>query len=127
MPRGTHPNSLANLQKGKRFGSGKDGATSDARKAHEKATQARKANFTVKELMLNLLEEPLQNGGTLREALVRRTVKMAADGNLPAFQYVMRIIGEDPGDIVNIKTPRLSEDAKADIDKLLKETRGEVK
>lgn len=127
MPRGTHPNSLANLQKGKRFGSGKDRATSDARKAHEKATQARKANFTVKELMLNLLEEPLQNGGTLREALVRRTVKMAADGNLPAFQYIMRIIGEDPGDIVNIKTPQLSEDAKADIDKLLKETRGEVK
>ena len=127
MPRGTHPNSLANLPKGKRFGSGKDGATSDARKAREKATQARKANFTVKELMLNLLDEPLQNGGTLREALVKRTVKMAADGNLPAFQYIMRIIGEDPGDIVNIKTPQLSEDAKADIDKLLKDTRGEVK
>ena len=77
--------------------------------------------------MLNLLDEPLQNGGTLREALVKRTVKMAADGNLPAFQYIMRIIGEDPGDIVNIKTPQLSEDAKADIDKLLKDTRGEVK
>lgn len=127
MPRGTHPNSLANLQKGKRFGSGKDGATSDARKANEKATRARKANFTVKELMLNLLDEPLQKGGTLREALVKRTVKMAEDGNLPAFQYIMRIIGEDPGDTVTVKTPTLSEDAKADIDKLLKETRGEIK
>lgn len=127
MPRGTHPNSLANLQKGKRFGSGKDGTTTDARKAHEKATQARKANFTVKELTLKLLDEPLQNGGTLREALVKRTVKMAADGNLSAFQYIMRIIGEDPGDIVNIKTPQLSEEAKADIDKLLAETRGKVK
>lgn len=69
MPRGTHPNSLANLQKGKRFGSGKDGATSDARKAHEKATQARKANFTVKELMLNLLDEPLQMAGRCEKHL----------------------------------------------------------
>ena len=32
-----------------------------------------------------------------------------------------------PGDVVTVKTPTLSEDAKADIDKLLKETRGEVK
>lgn len=127
MPRGTHPNSLANLKKGKKFGSGEDGATSDARKAHEKAMYARKANFTVKELILDLLDEPLQNGGTLREALADRLVKMAVAGNLPAFQYLMRIIGEDPGDTVNIKTPQLSEDAKAAIDKLLKETRGEVK
>ena len=52
---------------------------------------------------------------------------MAADGNLAAIQFLMKVIGEDPGDVVTVKAPTLSDDAKADIDKLLKETRGEVK
>ena len=56
-----------------------------------------------------------------------RLIKMAADGNLAAIQFLMKVIGEDPGDVVTVKAPQLSEDAKADIDKLLKETRGEVK
>lgn len=125
-PKGKHPNSLANLKKGPRFGSGA-GNTVDARKANEKSTEAKRANKTIKEIALELVDAPQQNGKTLREGLTVRLIKMAAEGNLAAIQFLMKVIGEDPGDTVTVKTPQLSEDAKADIDKLLKETRGEVK
>jgi hypothetical protein len=125
-PKGKHPNSLANLKKGPRFGSGA-GNTVDARKANEKSTEAKQANKTIKEIALELVDAPQQNGKTLREGLTVRLIKMAAEGNLAAIQFLMKVIGEDPGDTVTVKTPQLSEDAKADIDKLLKETRGEVK
>lgn len=125
-PKGKHPNSLANLKKGPRFGSGV-GNTVDARKANEKSTEAKQANKTIKEIALELVDAPQQNGKTLREGLTVRLIKMAAEGNLAAIQFLMKVIGEDPGDTVTVKTPQLSEDAKADIDKLLKETRGEVK
>lgn len=125
-PKGKHPNSLANLKKGPRFGSGA-GNTVDARKANEKSTEAKQANKTIKEIALELVDAPQQNGKTLREGLTVRLIKMAAEGNLAAIQYLMKVIGEDPGDTVTVKAPQLSEDAKADIDKLLKETRGEVK
>lgn len=125
-PKGKHPNSLANLKKGPRFGSGA-GNTVDARKANEKSTEAKQANKTIKEIALELVDAPQQNGKTLREGLTVRLIKMAAEGNLAAIQFLMKVIGEDPGDTVTVKTPQLSDDAKADIDKLLKETRGEVK
>lgn len=125
-PKGKHPNSLANLKKGPRFGSGA-GNTVDARKANEKSTEAKQANKTIKEIALELVDAPQQNGKTLREGLTVRLIKMAEEGNLAAIQFLMKVIGEDPGDTVTVKTPQLSEDAKADIDKLLKETRGEVK
>ena len=125
-PKGKHPNSLANLKKGPRFGSGA-GNTVDARKANEKSTEAKQANKTIKEIALELVDAPQQNGKTLREGLTVRLIKMAAEGNLAAIQFLMKVIGEDPGDTVTVKTPQLSEDAKADIDKLLAETRGKVK
>ena len=49
------------------------------------------------------------------------------DGNLAAIQYVVKLIGQDPGDLLTVSAPQLSEDAKSAIDKLLKETRGEVR
>lgn len=125
-PKGKHPNSLANLKKGPRFGSGA-GNTVDARKANEKSTEAKQANKTIKEIALELVDAPQQNGKTLREGLTVRLIKMAEEGNLAAIQFLMKVIGEDPGDTVTVKTPQLSEDAKANIDKLLKETRGDVK
>lgn len=126
-PKGKHPNSLANLQRGRKlFGTG-EGNTLDARKANIKSTEKKRATQTIKEIALELVDTPQQNGKTLRQALAMRLIKMAADGNLAAIQYLMKIIDEDPGDVVTVKTPTLSEDAKADIDKLLRETRGEVK
>lgn len=124
--KGKHPNSLANLKKGKRFGNG-EGNTLDAREENKKSTAVKRENKTLRELAIDFAEKPLENGKTFKTAFIMRLAKMAADGNLPAMQYFAKLIGEDPGDVVTVNTPQLSEDAKADIDKLLKETRGEVK
>lgn len=129
--RGKNPNSLANLQRGRKsFGSGV-GNTVDARaagrKGAQKSIEAKNQVKTVKEIAIELMENPQQNGKTLKDMMTLRLIKMATDGNLAAIQFLFKIIGEDPGDTVTVKTPTLSEDAKADIDKLLKETRGEVK
>ena len=57
-----------------------------------------------------------------------RLLKMCIeDGNLAAIQYVVKLIGQDPGDLLTVSAPQLSEDAKKAIDQLLKETRGEVR
>ena len=57
-----------------------------------------------------------------------RLLKMCIeDGNLAAIQYVVKLIGQDPGDLLTVSAPQLSDDAKAAIDQLLKETRGEVR
>ena len=46
---------------------------------------------------------------------------------LAAIQYVVKLIGQDPGDLLTVSAPQLSEDAKKAIDQLLRETRGEVR
>lgn len=57
-----------------------------------------------------------------------RLMKMCIeDGNLAAIQYVVKLIGQDPGDLLTVAAPQLSEDAKTAIDQLLRETRGEVR
>ena len=62
------------------------------------------------------------------KAIGIRLLKMCLDdGNLAAIQYVVKLIGQDPGDLLTVSAPQLSEDAKAAIDQLLKETRGEVR
>lgn len=79
---------------------------------------------TVKEIATEKLDE---NDQHILNGVVMRLIKMAADGNLPAIQYLIKLIGQDPGDLLTVSTPTLSEEAKADIDRLLRETRGEVK
>ena len=39
MPRGVHPNSLANLKRGKRFGNGDDSTTIDASRSGKNGTK----------------------------------------------------------------------------------------
>ena len=57
-----------------------------------------------------------------------RLLKMCIeDGNLAAIQYVVKLIGQDPGDLLTVSAPQLSEDATKAIDQLLKETRGEAR
>ena len=125
-PHGKHPNSLANLKKGKRFGNG-EGNTLNAREENRKSVAVRSGNKTLREFAIDFADKPMENGKTFKEVYIMRLAKMAVVGNLAAMQYFAKLIGEDPGDVVTVKAPTLSEDAKADIDKLLKETRGEVK
>ena len=79
---------------------------------------------TVREIATEKLDE---NDQHILNGVVMRLIKMAADGNLPAIQYLIKLIGQDPGDLLTVSTPTLSEEAKEDIDRLLRETRGEVK
>lgn len=79
---------------------------------------------TVREIATEKLDE---NDQHILNGVVMRLIKMAADGNLSAIQYLIKLIGQDPGDLLTVSTPTLSEEAKEDIDRLLRETRGEVK
>ena len=55
MPRGTHPNSLANLKKGHRFSSADDSARENAKKASSERR-------SIAEEMKALLDEPNKDG-----------------------------------------------------------------
>ena len=107
MPRGTHPNSLANLQKGKRFESSDD----SARKAQEKSIAAHAERRTFREGLLLLLEAPIKDkegnasGKTTQDAIIAGLVKRAISGDTRAFEMIRDTIGEKPVEQVNFNTP----------------------
>ncbi len=86
MPRGSNPNSRANLQKGRRF----SGET--ARKAALKSqeVQAETKVFT----------EAFRKACAEHPELIAKTattiLNMAAHGNIKACELVMKVMGEDP-------------------------------
>lgn len=61
MPRGVHPNSLANLKRGKRFGNTEDSSTNDAKKCSQKAVKARKEKKTLAECMSFILDAAVKD------------------------------------------------------------------
>lgn len=61
MPRGVHPNSLANLKRGKRFGNTEDSSTIDAKECSEKGIKARKEKKTLAECMSLILDASVKN------------------------------------------------------------------
>ena len=65
MPRGQHPNSLANLKKGHRFSS----ADGSARENAKKASAERRG---IAEEMRALLDEPNKDGSTRRSGAITR-------------------------------------------------------
>jgi hypothetical protein len=105
MPRGTHPNSLANLQKGKKFGSDDD----SARKAQEKSIAAHAERRTFREGLLLLLNEPIMKDGkpsgkVTQDAIIAALVKRAANGDTRAFEMIRDTIGEKPVQDVKVST-----------------------
>lgn len=119
MPRGTHPNSLANLKKGKRF----DGHDGSARKAQEKSTAAQAERKTIKEGLLLLLGEQLRDkdgklsGKTTQDAIIAGLVKRAVSGDTRAFEIIRDTIGEKPVERIANVTP--DPDVIADVEKAL--------
>ena len=61
MPRGVHPNSLANLKRGKRFGNTEDSSTIDAKECSKKGIKARKEKKTLAECMSLILDASVKN------------------------------------------------------------------
>ena len=58
MPRGVHPNSLANLKRGKRFGNGDDSTTIDASRSGKKKQREKK---TLAECMSLILDASVKD------------------------------------------------------------------
>lgn len=88
MPRGQHPNSLANLKKGHRFGAADD----SARKNAQKASAERRM---IADEMLALLDAPGKDGVSMRQELASKLVKNM--GKSPEwYKLGLRMIGELP-------------------------------
>ena len=119
MPRGQHPNSLANLKKGHRFSSA-DGS------ARENAKKASSERRSIAEEMKALLDEPNKDGSTRRKALAAKLV-LNMDKSPEWYKLGLRMIGELPPEQIDVRNTTLSDEAKAEIDKLLEETKGEVR
>ena len=119
-PPGGNPNIL-NIGKETRYKKGDPRAAENGRKGQGVKAVLRPLREIVEE-NLNADEQKYLKaiGGML--------LKMCLDdGNLAAIQYVVKLIGQDPGDLLTVSAPQLSEDAKKAIDQLLKETRGDVR
>lgn len=119
MPRGQHPNSLANLKKGHRFGSA-DGS------ARENAKRASAERRDIAAEMRALLDTEDANGNTRRKALAAKLV-LNMEKSPEWYKLGLKMIGELPPDQIDVKTTTLSDEAKAELDKLLEETKGEIR
>lgn len=124
MPRGQHPNSLANLKKGKATQFGRTGDS--AAKASEMAVRASAAKRGIAEEMRALLDEPNKDGSTRRKALAAKLV-LNMEKSPEWYKLGLRMLGELPPEQIDVKTTTLSDDAKAELDKLLEETKGEIR
>lgn len=124
MPRGQHPNSLANLKKGKATQFGRTGDS--AAKASEMAVRASAAKRGIAEEMRALLDEPNKDGSTRRKALAAKLV-LNMEKSPEWYKLGLRMIGELPPEQIDVKTTTLSDEAKAELDKLLEETKGEIR
>ena len=109
MPRGMHPNSLANLQKGKatQFGANGD---STAKKAGEKSAETRAERKTMREAFLLLLSEPITKDGkptgkNTQDAMIAGVMKRAVAGDVRAAEFIRDTIGEKPVQKVANVTP----------------------
>lgn len=106
-PRGMHPNSLANLKKGKstQFGANGD---STAKAAGEKSAEARAERRTLKEGLLLILNEKLKDKDgkstdkTAQDAIIAGLVKRAVNGDTRAFEIIRDTIGEKPTETVKL-------------------------
>ena len=125
MPRGTHPNSLANLKKGKvtQFGANGD-SRAKAAQAKGKLVQAERKGIA--EEMRALLEEPNKDGSTKRKVLAAKLV-MNMDKSPEWYKLGLRMLGELPPEQVDVRNSVLSADAKADLDRLLAETKDDAR
>lgn len=106
-PRGTHPNSLANLQKGKATQFGATGDLS-AKEASQKGVEARAQRKTLREGLIALLEAPVktkdgqETDKTGQDAIIAGLFKRAVNGDTRAFEIIRDTIGEKPTENVKL-------------------------
>jgi hypothetical protein len=90
MPRGEHPNSRANLKRGKQFNA------DTARKAGKKSVQAK--------TIYKSLNEDLKERMTAERVaeLNEKLILMAKHGNLHAYELIRDGLGEKPNDKTSV-------------------------
>ena len=76
--------------------------------------------------MKALLDEPNKDGSTRRKTLAAKLV-LNMDKSPEWYKRGLKMIGELPPDQIDVKTTTLSDEAKAELDKLLEETKGEIR
>ncbi len=111
MPRGSHPNSRANLAKGinTRF---RKGDTQGKREAAMASNKAQAAAKTFAESLRRMLEMELTNSKgekvTTRDAINTALIKKALQGDRAAYAEIRDTVGEKPVEHVEttIKEPR---------------------
>ncbi len=120
MPRKMHPNSLANLKRGKatQFGSCGDSVANQARENSHKAAAARR---TIAEEMQTIMKGE-GTPGKLAAQLVQNMSKSPE-----WYKLGLRMLGELPPEQVDIRATALSTEAQEQLDKLLDETRGDIR
>ncbi len=105
MPRGQHPNSLANLKKGRatQFGAHGD---SRAKEAQAKGTLIQAERRNLVEEMRSLLEEPNKDGSTKRKVLAAKLI-MNMEKSPEWYKLGLRIMGELPPEQVEVSKPAM--------------------
>lgn len=105
MPRGTNPNSLANLKKGKatQFGAHGD---STAKAAQKISAQVQGQRKSIAEEMRELLEAADDKGNTRRKALAAKLV-VSMEKSPEWYKLGLRMIGELPAEQVEVSKPKV--------------------
>lgn len=124
MPRGTHPNSLANLKKGKatQFGANGD---SRAREAQKKGKLAQAERKSIADEMRALMDEPIKD--STRGKMLAAKLLLNMDKSPEWYKLGLRMLGELPPEQMDVRNSVLSADAKADLDRLLAETKDDAR
>lgn len=121
MPRGTHPNSLANLKKGKATQFGADGdSRAKAAQARGKLAQAERKGIA--DEMKALMDAPSEDGMTRRRELAMKLV-LNMDKSPEWYKLGLRMIGELPPEQVEVSRP--AEEIAQDIRDVLEQRRRE--
>lgn len=126
MPRGTHPNSLANLKKGKatQFGARGDPVADRARENSHKAAAERKG---IAEEMRALMDEPSEDGTPRRKILAAKLVLNMA--NSPEwYKLGLKILGEMPPEQVEVSRPaeEVAQEIRDVLEQRLREQSGDA-
>lgn len=105
MPRGTHPNSLANLKKGKATQFGADG-DSRAKEAQAKGKLVQAERKGIAEEMKALLDEPNKDGSAKRKALAAKLI-LNMEKSPEWYKLGLRMLGELPPEQVEVTKPAM--------------------
>ena len=118
MPRGEHPNSRANLKKGKKF------TAETARINGEKGRAAQLEMKSIAEELKEMLSETDEKGNTRRKLMAAIALKNAKD-NSKWFELMLKLAGEMPPEVqvINLNAPD-SEDTERMLNELREHAKG---